>query len=76
MRLDVDMSPWQYRDGYAERIAELLADANFVGCPGRWRVKRQLAAIEPDRSCVTFEIEPLDAKARRIEAAPDYPEAL
>jgi hypothetical protein len=86
MILEVHMSPWQYRDGYAERVAELLAEANFIGCPGLWRVKRKLAAIEIDRSVstpgttievrrVTFELEPLDAKARRIEAAPDSPEA-
>lgn len=84
LQLEVNMSPWQYRDGYADRIAELLVQGAFVGCPGKWRVHRKLAAVELARACavtvevrrVTFEIDPVDAVARRVEATPDAPEAL
>lgn len=76
MILDVHMSPWQYRDGYAERIDELLAAGRFVGCRGRWRVRRKLASLDVMRERkvtvevyrVRFDIVPLDAAAR-AEAA-------
>jgi hypothetical protein len=71
LQLEVHMSPWQFREGYAERIGKLLADGAFVGCPGRWRVHRRLAAVDVkpveqvtvEVHRVTFELEPLDALA-------------
>lgn len=90
MVLEVRMSPWQYRDGYADRIGELLVDGAFVGCPGKWHVRRKLAAVEVDSARpvtigdrarpvtidvrrVAFEIEPVDAVARRVELFAEAP---
>lgn len=76
MQLDVHMSPWQYRDGYAARISELLAEGKFIGCAGRWRVHRSLAEVATltdgqitvNVRRVRFELEPLD-DAAKAEAA-------
>ena len=72
LQLDVHMSPWQYRDGFAERIGELLAAGTFIGCRGRWRVHRRLAEVATLQDGqitvnvrrVRFELEPLDDVAR------------
>ncbi len=74
MQLEVHMSPWQYADGYAERIGALLGEGSFIGCAGKWRVLRRLAAVDTLRDAqvtvevrrVTFELEPLDGVARNL----------
>ena len=66
MRLDVHMTPRQYRDGFADRIALLLFKGTFRALQGRWRARRQLAVIDCTRRRrldlrqVTFDLEPLD----------------
>lgn len=74
MQLEVHMSPWQYADGYAERIGALLGEGSFIGCAGKWRVLRRLAAVDVtsrgqvtvEVRRVTFELEPLDGIARKL----------
>lgn len=75
MQLEVHMSPWQYADGYAERIGALLGEGSYIGCAGKWRVRRWLAAVDTVRGGhvftvevrrVTFELEPLNGVARNL----------
>lgn len=72
MRLDVHMTPHQYRDGFADRIALLLFKGSFRGLRGRWRARRQLAVIDCTRRHrlelrqVTFDLEPLDDVADAV----------
>jgi hypothetical protein len=71
MRLDVHMTPRQYRDGFADRIALLLFKGTFSALRGRWRARRQLAVIDCTRPRlalrqVTFELEPLDDVADAV----------
>lgn len=72
MILQVHMTPWQYLDGYADRIGELLGEGSFRCCRGRWRVLRRLVAIDVHGKLelrrVAFQLEPLDGAARRIAA--------
>ncbi len=73
MRLDVHMTPRQWRDGFADRIALLLFKGTFRALRGRWRARRQLAVIDCGRPCqrlelrqVTFDLEPLDDVADAV----------
>lgn len=71
MRLDVHMSPRQYRDGFPSRIAQLLATGEFRSLAGCWRVQRQLALLSTERRGivlrqVTFDLVPMDLTALRI----------
>lgn len=78
MRLDVHMTPRQFRDGFADRIAALLYTGCFRVVRGRWRVRRQLRVLDctplvgacrprmPTLQQVTFELEPLDAVADAV----------
>jgi hypothetical protein len=72
MRLDVHMTPRQYRDGFADRIALLLFRGSFGSLRGRWRARRQLVVFDCQRRQrlelrqVTFDLEPLDAVADAV----------
>lgn len=71
MRLDVHMTPRQYRDGFPQRITRLLATGTFGSLAGVWRVRRQLALLEAEQRGlvlrqVTFDLVPLDTTALRI----------
>lgn len=78
MRLDVHMTPRQFRDGFADRIAALLYTGRFRSLEGRWRVRAQLAVLDclplvgdirqryPTLQQVTFSLEPLDAVADAV----------
>jgi hypothetical protein len=72
MRLDVHMTPRQFRDGFADRIAALLYTGCFRALRGRWRVRRQLRVLDCRRrqrlelQQVTFDLEPLDAAADAV----------
>lgn len=72
MTLQIAMTPWQYLDGYADRIGELLVEGRFFACAGKWRVRRRLVVIEVHRRReqrrVAYELDPVDAAARRIAA--------
>lgn len=73
MRLDLHMSPRQHREGFADRIARLLAAGEFRALRGQWRVVRKLAVHDtsgrrPLLQHVTFELEPCDAVAQDIAA--------
>jgi len=78
MRLDVHMTPRQFHDGFADRIAALLYTGRFRALRGRWRVRRQLVVFDcrpligacrqryPTLQQVTFALEPLDAVADAV----------
>ena len=71
MRLDVHMTPRQYRDGFADTIADLLAEGSFRALAGQWQVRRRLAVLDSERRGlvlrqVTFDLAPLDLVALRI----------
>lgn len=71
MRLDVHMQPHQFRNGFADRVSELLATGRFRPLAGRWRTRRRLALLATERRGivlrqVTFDLVPLDTVALRI----------
>jgi hypothetical protein len=78
MRLDVHITPRQYRDGFADRIALLLFKGAFSAMRGRWRARRQLVVFDcrplvgdirqrhPTLQQITFDLEPLDDVADAV----------
>lgn len=71
MRLDVHMTPLQYRTGFCDTITTLLAAGSFRALAGQWRVRCRLALLENERRRtvlrqVTFDLVPIDVVALRI----------
>jgi hypothetical protein len=71
-RLAVHMDPWDYLAGRADMIASLLGEGSFNGLPGKWQVRTRRVSTHVLRRtelrCVEYELEPLDAVARRAGA--------